>query len=148
MSEPDHEVLVEVDEGVRSPVEPDRLRDAVLATLRAEGVEAAAISVAVLADDAIAEINQEHLGHTGPTDVISFALDDGGGPIVGDIYIGADQAVRQAAEHGVVAAEEMLRLAVHGTLHVLGHTHPEDDSRLDAPMYTRQEAIITALLGR
>ena len=43
--------------------------------------------------------------------------------------------------------EELARLVVHGTLHVLGHDHPEDDSRLRSPMWRRQERLLRRVLG-
>ena len=42
---------------------------------------------------------------------------------MGDIYVGVDQAARQASEHGVPDLEELVRLVIHGTLHVLGYEH-------------------------
>ena len=116
---------------------------AVRHVLRAEGVEAAEISVALVGDDEIAALNQQYLSHEGPTDVISFHLHDRGEPPLGDVYVGVEQAARQAAGFGAsVADEEVLRLAVHGTLHVLGYEHPEGDDRAGSPMFARQEALL------
>jgi probable rRNA maturation factor len=62
------------------------------------------------------------------TDVISFALRDGvdsqfGGKSLGDVFISLPRARRQAREFGVRPQEEICRLAVHGTLHLLGYDH-------------------------
>ena len=103
-------------------------------------------AIAFLPDAEIARLNLEYLGHEGPTDVISFQLPDPGDRIVGDIYIGAEQAERQAAELGAGHGEELLRLAIHGTLHILGYEHPEDDGREESVMYHRQEELLAALL--
>jgi probable rRNA maturation factor len=43
--------------------------------------------------------------------------------------------------------EELLRLVVHGVLHVVGHDHPEDDSRYQSRMWKRQEQLLRALAG-
>ncbi len=134
-------------EGVELPLPLDAVERAVVAVLRAEGARAAELSVTFLSDEGIARLNEEYLGHEGPTDVISFPLPDPGGRVVGDIYIGRDQAARQAAELGAELREELLRLAVHGTLHVLGYEHPEEEGREDSPMYRRQEELLAALLG-
>jgi len=141
------DVSVHVDPSAGAAVDADSVAAAVEHVLRAEAVEAAEISVAFVGDDRIAALNREYLHHEGPTDVISFPLDapEGQG-ILGDIYVGADQAARQAAEHAVPLNEEILRLAVHGVLHVLGYDHPDDGEREGSPMYIRQEQLLAAIL--
>ena len=140
-------VEVSVGTGIAPPVEAERIEAAVRHVLRAEVVEAAEISVALVSDDEIAALNQQYLEHEGPTDVISFHLHDRGEPPLGDVYVGVDQAARQAAGFGASVAEEVLRLAVHGTLHVLGYEHPEGDDRAGSPMFVRQEALLKELLS-
>ncbi|HEV2147511.1 MAG TPA: rRNA maturation RNase YbeY [Longimicrobiaceae bacterium] len=140
------EVEVSLGEGVTIPLDPAAVERAVRATLRAEGHAAAEVSVAFLGDAEITELNREYLGHDRPTDVISFALHGEGEPVLGDVYVGLDQALRQAGELGVDAAEELLRLAVHGTLHVVGHDHPEGEERAGSEMFRRQEEILRELL--
>ncbi|HYR11758.1 MAG TPA: rRNA maturation RNase YbeY [Longimicrobium sp.] len=141
------DVEVSVGEGVAPPVQAERVEAAVRHVLRAEGVAAAEISVALVSDDEIAALNQQYLDHEGPTDVISFHLHDRGEPPLGDVYVGVDQAARQAAGFGASVAEEVLRLAVHGTLHVLGYEHPEGDDRAGSPMFLRQEALLKEFLS-
>jgi len=141
------DVEVNVGDGVTPPVEPERVEAAVRHVRAAEGVDAAEISVALVADDEIASLNQDYLQHEGPTDVISFALHEEGDPPLGDVYVGIDQAARQAAEFGATPAEEVLRLAIHGTLHVLGWDHPVDAGRAESEMFARQEALLRAFLG-
>jgi probable rRNA maturation factor len=141
------EVEVSVGTGVAPPVEPERIEAAVRHVLRAEGVRAAEISVALVTDEEIAGLNEQYLSHEGPTDVISFHLHDRGEPPLGDVYVGVDQAARQAAGFGASVAEEVLRLAVHGTLHVLGYEHPEGDDRAASPMFARQEALLQEFLS-
>jgi probable rRNA maturation factor len=139
--------MLNVDVAWGSGVEP-RLPDgeveaAARWVLEREGAAAAELSVALLADAEIASLNQRYLSHAGPTDVISFPLPDPAGTVVGDVYVGVEQAARQAAELGVPLREEILRLVVHGTLHVLGHDHPaEAEARDAAPMYRRQEELL------
>jgi probable rRNA maturation factor len=92
----------------------------------------------------MATLNRKHLGHRGPTDVITFALGaDPGGAVLGDIYICPDVARQQAKSHGVGIREELARLVVHGTLHACGWEHPEDDARMTSPMWRRQEQLMT-----
>lgn len=133
--------------GATSPVDEERVAELVRAVLLAEGVAQAELSVALLGDAEIAELNQRYLGHPGPTDVIAFGLHEPGDAPLGDVYVGVEQARRQAAEWGATPAEEVLRLAVHGTLHVLGWDHPTDAGRSESPMYRRQEELLARFLA-
>ena len=141
------DVEVSVGEGVEPPVDPSRVEAAVRHVLRAEGVPVAEISVALVSDAEITALNEDYLQHQGPTDVISFALHDEGQPPLGDVYVGVDQALRQAAEFGATPADEVIRLAVHGTLHVLGWDHPEGAGRTESEMFARQEELLKRFLG-
>jgi probable rRNA maturation factor len=64
---------------------------------------------------------------------------------VGDVYIAPNVARRNARAHGRSVREELLRLVVHGVLHVVGHDHPEDDARYESPMWKRQERLLRTL---
>lgn len=141
------DVEVSVGEGVTSPVAPARVEAAVRHVLRAEGVRAAEVSVALVGDGEITGLNADYLSHEGPTDVIAFALHEEGDPPLGDVYVGVEQALRQAAEYGATPAEEVLRLAVHGTLHVLGYDHPEGADRTGSEMFVRQEELLKSFLA-
>ena len=137
-----------VADGIETPIDLSEVERAVELVLDTEGVGEAEISVALVRDAEISALNERYLGHAGPTDVISFPLHRPGGAPLGDIYIGVEQAARQASESGITSREEILRLAVHGTLHVLGHDHPDGEEREEAPMYLRQEEILSRLLAQ
>lgn len=141
-------LLVEVHfgSGAALPWSEADVERVICAVLRAEGVQEATLSVAFVGDAEIEAMNEQYLGHAGPTDVISFPLSLASGATVGDVYVGVEQARRQAAELGIPFAEEVLRLAIHGTLHVLGYDHPEDADRDDSPMYQRQEELLASVL--
>ena len=111
------------------------------------GIDAATISITWLSDVEIASLNAQYLGHKGPTDVISFELYQPDELPVGDVYIGYMQAWRQSAAFGSTLRDELIRLAVHGTLHVLGFEHPEGEDRMDSEMWLLQEAIIDQVLN-
>ena len=66
---------------------------------------------------------------------------------MGDVYIGFDQAERQSAEAGVSLDEELARLAIHGTLHLLGHGHSDGPERTGGPMFELQERLLEDLLS-
>jgi probable rRNA maturation factor len=122
------------------------LRGGVLAALHTEGVEEAEFSLTFLDDGEIRTLNQQYLGLDRTTDVIAFSLHDRGDPILGDVYVGYEQAQRQSREASVPLDEELTRLAIHGTLHVLGYRHPEGEERLESEMFQRQEEILRQIL--
>ena len=134
-------------EGVRVPLGAGRVEELARGVLRAEKVRAAMLSIAFVTSREIARLNRSHLGHRGPTDVISFGFAPSGadGPVVGDIYISPEVARENARAHGAGVREELARLVVHGTLHVLGYEHPEDEVREHSPMWQRQEALLARL---
>lgn len=81
--------------------------------------------------DDIAELNVEHMGKEGPTDVLAFPMDDdpidGVPTLLGDVVISPAVAAQQFAEHAGNIDDELALLVVHGILHVLGHDHAEPD---------------------
>ncbi len=124
------------------------MKEAALATLTAEGVGDAMLSITFVGRAAMSELNRRYLGHHGPTDVISFGLGRPGRrrPVVGDIYICPEIARANAKRQAVSAQEELLRLVVHGTLHTLGYEHPEGATRSESKMWRRQERILARVL--
>jgi probable rRNA maturation factor len=135
-------VSVQAD-GVRVPVAADRLVELARRVLGALKVPRALISVTFVSARSSATLNRQHLGHRGPTDVITFALGaDPSGTVIADIYICPDVARRQAKEFGVGVREETARLVVHGLLHACGWEHPEGEERTTSPMWRRQEQLL------
>ena len=118
----------------------------VRATLACEGEDAAEVSVTLLDDEEIRTMNVTYLNRDRPTDVIAFSL-GARGEVLGDVYLGFEQAARQAEELGESFETELLRLAIHGTLHVLGHDHPEGSQRLQSPMFALQERLVAEVLA-
>lgn len=137
---------VDVDAGVCPEATGILLVRAVRRTLEAEGHSEAQVSLALLADPEMRELNRRYLGKDQPTDVLAFSLGDGD-DVVGDVYVGSEQAARQAAELGIALEEELVRLAVHGTLHVLGHGHPEGPGREQSSMFRLQERLVQQLMA-
>lgn len=134
-------------EDVRIPLARARVVALAEGVLRAERVGNALLSITFVTKRRIAALNREHLGHGGPTDVISFGFTRAtdADPVVGDVYICPEVARAAAAERGIGVREELARLVVHGTLHVLGYDHPDGDERERSPMWTRQESLVARL---
>lgn len=122
----------------------DALRAAAEAALSVDPDPIGELSITFVTDETIANYNSRYLQREGPTDVISFRLGDQ--PAVGDVYISAETALANARRFGIPVIEELLRLVIHGTLHVLGHDHPEDDSREQSAMFELQESLLERLL--
>lgn len=123
------------------------VRRAVTGVLRHEGVRSAEMSVTFTSDAEITELHNRYLKRSAVTDVLSFALHVEGEDPLGDIYIGHGQALRQAAAAGAPPEEELARLAVHGTLHVLGYDHPEGPERAGCEMFRLQEEVLRQAVG-
>jgi probable rRNA maturation factor len=111
------------------------------------GLEGVELSLSLVTDRAIRELNRRWRSKDKPTDVLSFpAGDSPGGPAgprtLGDVVISLDTAARQARVRGLPLADELNRYLAHGLLHLLGHDHHR---RVDARRMARMER---KLLGR
>lgn len=116
------------------PEEPklqSMLQEAVDQCLRAHDIGEAEISIAVVGDDQIHEINRQYLDHDYETDVITF--DFGKHPetdaLMGEIVVSAETAARMASEVNTPPATELILYAVHGSLHLAGFDDHEEGDR-------------------
>jgi probable rRNA maturation factor len=111
-----------------------------------EGAPARAhVDITLLAPAAMRRANARATGRRGLTDVIAYALPQPDGRIVGDVYI-CPAAAARAAGNGTTLREELVRLVVHGTLHVLGYDHPEGSTRTRSRMWRVQERYVQRLV--
>lgn len=97
-----------------------RLRRAVRSVLAAHGVRSAELSIAIVDDATIHELNRRYLNHDYATDVLSFALDGSAGRLDGEIVASAETAARTGRKLGLPAERELLLYLVHGALHLVG----------------------------
>ena len=108
------------------------LRARAVHLLRAVEEARAELSIALVDDAKIAELNAEYRGLDRATDVLSFSLREGkgadySGSLLGDVVIGLETAARQARGRRRSVDDEVARLLIHGTLHLLGHDHERGD---------------------
>ncbi len=135
------------------PIEPAPWIELVGAVLAEEGVSGPGeLNVLFVERDAIAELNQLHMGVRGATDVLSFPIDGGDElddtdvRMVGDIVICPSVAAENAASHAGSYPDEIALLLVHGTLHLLGHDHGEAGER--RRMWDRERELLGSHYGR
>jgi probable rRNA maturation factor len=138
-----------VDIDLRHPhlrIDQRRLASHLRQALRTLGRSRAEVSVSLVDDTEIRQLNRDFRGVDAVTDVLSFALQEGDGPalpvdLLGDIVVSLDTAARQAAEvAGVLQVsdyglqQETAFLCTHGLLHLLGHDHedPADAEQMEA----------------
>ena len=136
--------MSEVSVGGRPRALPDRTVRRVVKGVLAGERRTARISVTFVGRDGMRRLNRAYKQHDRPTDVLAFALGGPGG-LIGDVYVCPWIARREAAARRVPLREELVRLVVHGTLHVLGYDHPENGRRERSPMWRRQERYVEAL---
>ncbi len=119
--------------------------------LSVSGCPDAELSVLIVDDAEIRDINRDYLGRDKATNVISFAMQEGEGTgvqpgLLGDVVISADTAARDAAEAGLSFESELYFLLLHGILHLLGYDH-ERGTEVDAERMEEREREIFAQLA-
>ena len=117
------------------------LNDGLNAVAKLHGLgEHEEVDITIVTDEEIHALNRDYRNVDRATDVLSFALDeDGGEPelvggpevhLLGDIIISAETAMRQAEEFGHGLEREIVYLAVHGLLHLLGYDHMQEEDKV------------------
>ena len=117
---------------------------AIQSVLQYESVRSFQVSVVFVGSRFIRRINRRYLHHDYVTDVIAFPLGEGKrNPLEGEIYVNLDRARSQAREYKVPFSEEIRRLLIHGTLHLLGYT--DSTSRTKTKMTQRENLLLARL---
>src|SRR5438552_228557 len=94
-------------------------------TLEREGVSAPAeLSLSFVTAEEIEDLHVRYLNEPGPTDVLSFPMDEHG--LLGDVVVCPEEAARN---NPADVEGELRLLVVHGSLHILGYDHEEEDDR-------------------
>lgn len=137
------------------------MRRAISEGLAAEGISPGAeVSVTLVDDGAMARYNWQYRKVDGPTDVLAFPMMDkscelgwfelppvsmAGVPpvLLGDILISVEYAEREARRRGIELAEELVRLVIHGFLHLVGHDHADETGKRQ--MMERQHELLVRM---
>ena len=151
-------MTVDLSAGHISTIDIEAITGFAEATLVREGVAPdAQLSVAFVDEGTIAALNEAHMGKPGPTDVLSFPIEDAspgeppvadpdGPPLeLGDVFICPEVVSAHATEYGVTFEDELYLMVCHGVLHILGWDHQTDE---EAQAMEGREAEHLATVGR
>lgn len=116
------------------------------------GFHESELSILLVDDDEMTQLNRQYLSRDHPTNVLAFAMGEGEDTglhpdLLGDVVISTETAEQEAQQRGVTLKEEMALLLVHGILHLLGYEHedvPEEAAKMEA---TQQEVLTRLGLG-
>ena len=142
-----------VDDGCVCALSDEELEQTVELVLREEGVQRpCCVSLSVVSDERMRELNGEWRGIDRATDVLSLECERPDDPDLapgepcelGDIVLAPAYIARQAAAFGTTPADESRLLLVHGVLHLLGYDHLEDD---EAEVMEAREDELVAMLA-
>ena len=151
------QIFIRIDEHFEASVEEAWLTAAVQATLLACGQSERSLSILVVDDDEVQRYNRDYRQQDAPTDVLSFATQEGAAfdseipddlaaeldTELGDLLLAFPYASRQSRQFGHSLVAELQLLVVHGTLHLLGYDH--DTAARQSEMWRKQDEILSTL---
>jgi len=144
-------IEVQLEAGAALPGIEELVARAAEAALRraSQDVANSSLTVVLSDDEEMARLNEQYRGAQGPTDVLSFEFDDVDltgemGGYLGDIVISVERARAQAEDAGHSPERELAVLVAHGTLHLLGYDHAEEEE--ERVMFALQEAAAAEAL--
>lgn len=115
----------------------------VASAITAEGYVLQELNFILCSDPYLLQINQDYLQHDTYTDVITFDNSDTPQTIVGDIFISIDRIKENALTYQHPVAEELCRVIIHGTLHLLGY---KDKTKAAKKLMTEKEDLYLSQL--
>jgi probable rRNA maturation factor len=122
----------------------ERLIAAVREILSDAGYTAGEVSIAIVTDEAMHELNRQYLQHDYPTDVLSFVLEAEEDHLIGQLIVSAEYAASEAGKFGWTTDDEVLLYTIHGALHLVGYD--DQEAELKAEM-REQEKVYLARFG-
>ena len=135
----------------RHPIQLTKIQAQAKAVLNALGSPDGELSILIVDDPSIAELNQRYLNRQGATNVIAFPMQEGQfagitPQLLGDVVISADTTMREAGDAGIDFQDRLTELLIHGILHLFGYDHvtnPEDARKMEA-----KSRELIAMLGQ
>jgi len=120
--------------------------------LELTGVAGAELSILLVDDKQIAELNSSWRRRSGPTNVLSFSMAEGADgamslDLLGDVVISVDTAAREALREGISVHARLQLLLVHGFLHLLGYDH-ERSSQEEDRMHNKEKELLALLTNK
>jgi probable rRNA maturation factor len=119
------------------------IRNWITDTIAAEGYALDELSFILCSDEYLHVINKQYLDHDTYTDVITFDNGEELKTILGDIFISIDRVQENASQFNSTLQHELLRVMIHGTLHLLGY---KDKSKAAKTLMTKKEDFYLAIL--
>jgi probable rRNA maturation factor len=128
---------------------PDRIEPAAQAILDALGCPEKELSILLVDDLQIADLNATYLSREGPTNVIAFPMQEGefadvSPDLLGDVVISVDTAEREGMAAGMDVETRTVELLVHGVLHLMGYDHEHDEAEARR-MEKKSVAVLEAI---
>ncbi len=142
------EILIE-DRQTRYRIPHDAIRKKARIILSALGALDGELSILIVDDPQITELNKTYLNRSGPTNVIAFRMREGpfgqiSPNLLGDVVVSLDTAAREAQGAGIALESRFDQLLVHGILHLFGFDH--EKSPQEAEAMTSREGQLLKLL--
>jgi probable rRNA maturation factor len=137
--------MIEISNTTKRKLPTEKLRKAIEAVLKGEKHQAQMISAVYCGDKFIKKINRTFLQHDYATDTISFRLNDGK-KVEGEFYISLDTIARNARQYKVSEEEELLRVTIHSTLHLVGYS--DKTTRQREEMTAKEDTYLAHLSRR
>ncbi|NTW53841.1 MAG: rRNA maturation RNase YbeY [Chlorobaculum sp.] len=126
----------------RRTIDEARLADAIRLVIGEEGGAVGSIEAVYCGNKMIRRINRDFLGHDYVTDTITFGYNEAG-EVEGEFYISLDVIDANAKRFGVSFEDELLRVTIHSSLHLMGHDDESDELR--AAMSRREDYYLGRL---
>ena len=123
------------------PIDADRIELAVNQVVEEAGVVSGDVSVAIVDDPTIHELNVQYLSHDYPTDVISFVLERREEHLEGEIIVSVDTAVELAEDYDWDWKHELLLYVIHGCLHLVGYNDKDPQAKVEMQQAERLSLI-------
>jgi probable rRNA maturation factor len=134
------------------PVGERRIKKIAENILNYLGISSHELSILFLDNRGIAEINKKYLKRNRPTNVISFALNEGecrniNPQVLGDVVISIEKAQEQVGTNGTTLEEEISFLLIHGILHLLGYDHVRGKGERER-MREKEKEVYKVMMGK